>query len=67
MRLVSVELGVVVRDVVLMADLAAVVGESPVEEVVDFADEANVIIARPRGTRSEPESCRGGPFPARSG
>ena len=45
-RLVTVKLGVVIRDVVLMANLAAVIGEGPVEEVVDFADEANVIINR---------------------
>ena len=56
-RLVTVELDMVIRDVMLMANLSAVVGERPVEEVVDFSDEANVIIDRAlvvRGTSQSP-------------
>ena len=57
MGLVTVELDVVVGEVVLMANLSAVVGERPVEELVDPADEANVIIDRAlviRGTGQRP-------------
>ena len=45
-RHVSVELDGAVREIVLMAKLTAVVGERPVEEVVDLANEANVIVER---------------------
>ena len=57
----------VVCDVVLMASLPSVVGVAPVEEVIDLADKADVIVDRTLVYAERASSPSSRSIPERSG